>query len=903
MRQTKIDFKKIEEKWQEKWQLAEIFNADVDIKKPKFFITFPYPYVNGAPHIGSAFTALRTDSYARFKRMRGFNVLFPQGFHATGASILGAIERLKKSDIAQIETFKLYGATSHDLKDFIDKGAEYTVKFWVNRWIEDLKSVGYSADWRRTFITTTITPTYSRFIEWQYNTLKKKGYITKGTYPVVWCPSCCSPTGDHDRLKGVGEDPIEYIIIKFRLESGEIIPCGTLRPETVYGVTNLWINPEIEYVWVKVDGEVWLLSEPAITKLKDQLKKIRVIGKVSGKNLIGKYVENPVLKNKVIILPAAFVDPNSATGIVMSVPSHAPYDWIGLVDLKNNPGELSKYGIDPKILDNIKPISIIETEEFGEHPAIEICDKMEIQNSKEKEKLDEATSIIYKKEFHLGVCKKGCGKWAGMAVAECKEKIAKEFIEQGIADRMWELTGEVICKCGTPNHVKILENQWFLKYSDEKWKEKVRKCIEKIKFYPEEVRTQFLNTVNWLKDKPCTRKTGLGTPLPWDKEWIIETLSDSTIYMAYYTIARIINEKKIPADKLTDEVFDYVFLGKGNLDEISAKSKLSKKIIQQMRDEFEYFYPVDLRNSGKDLLQNHLIFYLFHHVAIWDNPKYWPKAISVNGFVNVAGTKMSKSLGNVIPLRALIEKCGADLVRINLIASNEELNDAEWRDESLQGYITRIQFIYNLISNLAHANKKKTQNIEKYLQSRVQEYIKSATQNFEELKFRSATQKVLFELTNDIKWYIDRNGGIANCNRKTLTETLLTTVKLLTPLLPHICEEMWSMLGGKKFVAIESWPEYDSKKYNKKIIELEEQLKKTIEDIRQVVKLAGKKKNAYIYVVSPEELTHYNEAKEFIQRMFKFEKVFIFKSTDKKRYDPQNKAAKAKYGKPGIYLE
>jgi leucyl-tRNA synthetase len=899
---VKIDFKKIEKKWQKKWERAKIFESNPD-KRLKFFITVPYPYTNGSIHIGAGFTFLRGDVYARFKRMQGFNVLFPQAFHATGTPIFGAIERLKQNDKTQIETFKLYGATDNDIKDFVKLGPEYTVKFWVKRWIEDLKLAGYSADWRRTFITTQITPTYSRFIEWQYNTLRKKGYVVQGTHPVVWCPSCKSPTGDHDRLEGIGESPIEYIIIKFRLDSGEIIPCATLRPETVFGVTNIWINPEAEYFWAQVNDEVWLLSAQAIEKLKDQLKKVQTIGKIKGEKLIGKYAENPVLKNKIIILPASFVDPESATGIVMSVPSHAPYDWIGLHDLKKNPEELKKYKVDPKILEGIKPISIIKTEEFGEHPAIEVCEKMNIRSQKEKEKLEEATSLIYKKEFHLGVCKNNCGKYSGLKVSECKEKLAQEFVKEKIADSIWEVTGKVVCRCRTVNHVKILENQWFLKFSDEKWKAKVKKCIEKMKFYPEEARQQFLNTVDWLKDKACTRKTGLGTPLPWDKEWIVETLSDSTIYMAYYTIARIINEKKIPAEKLSDEVFDYVFLGKGDLKQISKRVGLEEKIIEEMRKEFEYFYPVDLRNSGKDLLQNHLTFYLFHHVAIWDNPKYWPKAIGVNGFVNVFGTKMSKSLGNIIPLRNLIEACGADLVRINIVASNEGLNDADWRDESLVGYSSRVQFLDNLISELKNAKKKNIQNIELYLQSKIQEHIKNSTQNYEEMKFRSAAQVALFDFTNDIKWYIDRNNGIENCNQKILAEALATIVKLLSPLLPHFCEEFWEKLGNKTFVSVESWPKFEERKINKKIIELEENFKNAIEDLRQVLKLAGKKKNAYLYVVSSEELKHLNQGKEFIKKQFGFEEVFIFKANDPKRYDPQNKASKAKYGKPGIYLE
>jgi len=894
------NFREIERKWQERWEKAKVFEANVD-KRPKFFVTFPYPYLNGSVHIGAAFTAFRVDSYARFKRMQGFNVLYPQGFHATGESVVGAIERLKKGDKVQEETFRLYGATEEDIKNFIKYGPEFTVKFWMKRWIEDLKLAGFSIDWRRTF-ATAVTPTYSKFIEWQYNTLRKKGYVIQATHPVIWCPNCQSPTGDHDRLVGEGESPIDYVLIKFRLDSGEVLPCGTLRPETVFGVTNIWINPEVEYLKVKVDSEVWIVSEEASKKLRDQLKQVEELGKVSGKELVGKCVENPKTKEKIVVLPASFVDPEVATGIVMSVPSHAPYDWIGLKDLKEDRKTLEEYGIG-EIVERIEPISIISTPGFDEHPAIEVCEKLKVKSQKEREKLDEATNIVYKKEFHQGILKENCGEYSGLKVSECKEKLKKEFLEEGVADIMWETTGKVVCRCGTKTHVKILENQWFLKYSDENWKEKVRECMKKMKFYPEEVREQFESVVEWLKDKACTRKKGLGTPLPWDKEWLVETLSDSTIYMAYYTIARIINEKGVKAENLTDEVFDYVFLGKGELKDVSKKSGLDHETIEEMRKEFEYFYPVDLRNSGKDLVPHHLTFYIFHHVAVWDDKKYWPKAISVNGYVKAEGTKMSKSKGNIIPLRDLVSSLGSDLVRINLIASNEGMDDADWRDESVASYATRIKFLEKLVESLEKAKRKDFMKVDSFILSAVQKHIKEATESYEELKFRSAVKSAFFDLTNDLRSYVERVGGIENCNKEVLREVLTNTVKLLAPVLPHICEELWEKLGNDGFVVTESWPSYEEGKVNKKVLELEESLKKTLEDLRHVLKLAGKKKNCYLYVVSPDELEYFREAEEFICRSFGFEKIKVFLASDESRYDPENRGRRAKYGKPGIYLE
>ncbi len=898
-----MDFKKIESKWQKKWEKAKIFETNVDNKRGKFFTSLIIPYVNGNIHIGHSFTYTRTDAYARFKRMQGFNTLLAQGFHATGEPILGIVERLKNKDKSQIETLKLFGATDKNLEDFKKKGPEYVAKFWTKKILETEKQMGLSVDWRRKF-TLSIDPQFSRFIEWQYNTLRKKGYVVQGTHPVVWCPKDQSPTGDHDRLKGEGESPIEYVIIKFPLDSGEIIPTGTLRPETMYGATNIWINPEVQYVWANVGKEKWLLSEKAVEKLKDQLKKINVVGKIKGSKLIGKYVNNPFNKIKMMILPASFVDPNAATGIVISVPSHAPYDWIALYDLQKNPDQLKKYGITSEKLNEIKPISIIKIEEFGEHPAKDLCEKFGIKSQDETEKLDEVTSLLYKKEYHTGILKDNCGEYAGLKVSEVKEKLIKNFIGKNHADLMWETTGTVICRCGTLNHVKILEKQWFLKFSDEEWKQKVKKLINQMKFYPEEARIQFLNTVDWLKDKACARKTGLGTKLPWDKEWKVETLSDSTIYMAYYTITRIINEKKIPANKLTDEVFDYIFLGIDDVKKISKNSKLDEKTIKEMREEFEYFYPVDLRNSGKDLVQNHLTFYLFHHVAIFDE-KYWPKSIGVNGFVKVSGEKMAKSLGNITPLKDLIKIHGADIVRINIASSNENMDDADWREENVQGFVSRLDFLENAIENVKKAKFKLVRNSEKLLVSKMQKNIRETTENYEAMKFRSGAQSAFFNSINDLKEYLERCGDIKNCNRKILAENISTIVKLISPFCPHIAEELWHKLGDKSFISLEEWPEADESKIDKRVEEEEKLIEKLADDINSIIRIVKEKQKtvskAFVYVL-PQEKQIYSENIDLIKKKTNLE-INIFAVNEKNKYDPENKSSKAKPGKPGVYLE
>jgi len=891
-----IDFKAVDKKWQARWEKARLFDANFEKGKKKFFTSIVIPYVNGSVHIGHSFTYGRTDAYARFKRMQGLNVLQAVGFHATGEPILGAVERLRKGDATQIETFKLYGASDADIERFKKEGPEYVAKFWAEKIEADFKAVGYGVDWRRKFVTA-LTPTFNRFIEWQYNTLRKRGYVVQGTHPVVWCPKDQSPTGDHDRLEGEGESPIDYVLLKFSFDlDGEkmILPAATLRPETIYGVVNMWVNPDADYVRAKVDGETWLISRDAAKKLADQLKRVEILSEVRGGDLLGKKCKDPLSGKDIPILPAHFVDPENATGIVMSVPAHAPYDWAALRELLDKPEQLERFGVKAQ---ELEPISLIKTEGFGESPAAEICKKLKVTSTKQRAELDTATSEVYKREFHMGVLKENTGKYAGMKVSAAKDKLIADFKKAGIADTMWETTGLVVCRCTTKNHVKILENQWFLKYSDKKWKLLARAALRNAKIFPEEARRQFEETINWLKDKACARKSGLGTPLPWDKSWIVETLSDSTVYMSYYTIARLLNEKKIPAGRLTDEVLDYVFLGRGKINKVAKSAKLSPSLLKEMRREFEYFYPVDFRNSAKELVPNHLTFFIFQHAAIWPRQKYWPKAIGVNGFGIVEGEKMSKSKGNIIPLADAVKQFGADIARANMITAAEGVDDADWRAENVRGLRARLQMLFDVATDLNKAKGKGTA-LDKWLRSRMQRYIEAAGDAYEQTKFRSGFKAALYDSTRDIKWYLGRVGGIEKASKKVLSDTLSEVARMIAPLTPHIAEELWEKLGNEPFVANAKWPKSNTKLIDRKAEEAEDMVARTAEDVRSILKIVKKKAGEIrIYPLRPAEFAALKGARDWMAKELgaPVNVVLAKKSTSEK-------AKRAKLGKPGIEI-
>jgi leucyl-tRNA synthetase len=889
------DFKQIEQKWKQKWIDKKIFEADIEDRE-KFFVNFPFPYLDGPLHIGHTFTLTRLDVMARFKRMQGFNVLFPFAFHATGEPIVGATERLKKGDPVQKKILIDSGVTEKDIDKF--KDPKFTVRYWQKRIKNDAESLGVSVDWRRSF--TTIDPTFNRFIEWQYRYLKNKDYVIQGTHPVIWCPNDNSPTGDHDRLNGEGESPINYILFKFKLPTGEILPMATLRPETIYGVTNVWINPDVDYVKVKVNNEVWIISKSCAKKLKDQLYTVQVKNEIKGKELVGKKCINPIKMNEVLILPAGFVNPENSTGLVMSVPSHAPYDWIGLKDLLSNENYLKKFNINLNEVKKIKPISVVATPGLGEHPAIDLCEEVDVKNQNETEKLDKATNILYKKEFHQGILREITGEYQGQKVSQVKEDLSKDFQKINAAVNMWEPSGEVVCRCGTKCHVKIMENQWFLKFSDEAWKEKARICLRNMKIYPEEARKNFESVIEWLQEKACARKSGLGTRLPWDKEWIVETLSDSVIYMAYYTIAKDINTENIEPDQLNDDVFEYVFHGLRDVKKVSEGTEISKEILQKMKDEFDYWYGFDLRGSAKELIPNHLTFCIFHHTAIWSEEKNWPKAFTVNGMLNVEGEKMSKSKGNFILLKEALEKYTADATRIALMDSAEGLNDANWSEKDVVSWENKLSLFYDLVEKYYDKGKDMLKRpIDTWIISRFQEYVKKITNHIENTENRSALT-YFHQMINDLQWYLKR---VEEKNKSTINYALEIMTKFLSLYSPFISEEIWEKMDKKNFVCLEKWPEPDEKKIDMEILKEEDIFKKICEDVKEVIRLSKKNKKLYLYVLTEKELLTLQQSISFMKKELGFKDVKVFMTKDPKKYDPENKAKRAKFGKPGIYVE
>ena len=416
----------IEKKWQKKWADAKLFESNPD-EREKLFITVAFPYPSGAMHIGHGRTYTVPDVYARFKRMEGYNVLFPMAWHVTGAPVIGIADRIKRKDPWTLDLYeRVHGVPKETLPQLEDP--EFIVKYFSTEYHEVMEEMGYSIDWRREF--RTIDPTYKKFIEWQITTLYEKGLVQKGEHPVKYCPNCDNPVGDHDLLEGEGVGVNELTLLKFPI-GDKILVTATLRPETIVGATNIWLNPDVEYVLADAEGEKWVITKEAHYNLKNQIKNLDIIEEINPNDLIGKMATNPFTGDELPIFPASFVSASYGSGVVFSEPADAPADYIALQDLKKNDELIAKYNLSG-IIENVEPIPVCTLKGYGEIPAADIIERLGITDQND-EKLHEATNELYKQQHSKGKIIDSIPGFGGMKVRFAREELKEKLISENMA--------------------------------------------------------------------------------------------------------------------------------------------------------------------------------------------------------------------------------------------------------------------------------------------------------------------------------------------------------------------------------------------------------------------------------------------------------------------------------------
>ncbi len=876
-----LDWQKIEKKWQQKWAAAALGKSAQDKKKQKFMMIFAYPGISGYLHVGHMRGFSYTDAICRFERLRGKEVLFPVGTHASGNQAIAFAQKVSKKDPQWLEYLKRNGCPESRIKDLARP--ENVVQFFNHMYVNEYwKKFGFLCDWER--FTCTTNPDYEKFIQWQFKKLQQKNLLVQKPYFATACIACgpvAVDPSETDIAKGGKAEKVEYTLLKFKVGNvkadnvkagnanadNDYLIAATLRPETVFGQTNLWVNPEAKHCRVEVGlpgrQETWIMTEEAAEKLQYQKDDLLLKENVDIKQYLGKYAIAPGIERKIPILPSSLPDPKIGTGIVTSVPGDAPYDYMALKKLQDNMHEVHRYGLNMEAVQDIDLIPIIATKGYGEFPAKEIVEKMGI-TSLDDPKLEEATKEIYKAGHHTGIMRGNCGKYAGMKVEDAKELVKAELLQQGNADIFHDLSEEVICRCGNKVVVKRIDDQWFIRYSDPELTEKSKEHVQEMAIFPEEYKKNLPAVLDWFQDRACARLGNwLGSRLPFDNKWIIEPISDSTLYPAYYVVSKYINDGTLQAEELTEEFFDYVFLGTRNRlekqntqgKEVTGKEAMEKESTgteaagmeatpvrealpekwKAIREEFEYFYPLDINLGGKEHQTVHFPVFLMNHVAILPKEK-WPRGIFVNWWVTGGGSKISKSKGGAEPIPDAIQKYGVDAMRLYYAHSASPHADVVWEEEQVLKYKQALERMYQLAAEMKalkgqKGRKRQKGQIDAWLLSRLQHAVEKAGAAMKDYNLRELASLVYFSLPDDFRWYLRRGGSSVTTLRKVLSIWAM----LMNPITPHLSEEL---SPGRKLVSAAAWPEVESKAISLNAEAGEEMLHTLLEDMRAVMSLA-----------------------------------------------------------------
>ncbi|MGH2638303.1 MAG: class I tRNA ligase family protein, partial [Rhabdochlamydiaceae bacterium] len=306
-------------------------------------------------------------------------------------------------------------------------------------------------------------------------------------------------------------------------------------------------------------------------------------------------------------------------------------------------------------------------------------------------------------------------------------------------------------------------------------------------------------------------------------------------YMSYYTFIHILRGNGVAAEQLKPEFFDYALNGKGSPESVSKTTGIDTLVLQKCRESFEYWYGFSSRHSGPDLLWNHLTMYLFNHVTMFDK-RFWPSQVIMNGSVNYEGQKMSKSIGNVIPLVDAISRYGADPIRFISVAGADLDTDTDFSADSAGGVTSRVDALHRYITRLEDMKSKELGHLDYWLYSKLHSKISAATTSMDRLEIKAAYTEIFYNSMNELKWYFDRGGS----NELVVREFLETVALMIAPVMPHVAEEFWHMFGKTTLIVKEEWPAANQQMINKEEEAIESIIMDTITDVNNTIALTSK---------------------------------------------------------------
>ncbi|KAI4241785.1 MAG: hypothetical protein L6R40_004331 [Gallowayella cf. fulva] len=750
----------------------------------------------------------------------------------------------------QFQIMLALGTPKEEIHKFAD--ANYWLKYFPPLCMRDLDNLGARIDWRRSLVTTDANPYYDAFVRWQMNRLRELNKIQYGSRYTIYSPKDGQPCTDHDRTVGEALGPQEYTALKLKVkewapEASKVLQDkvpdsanvyfvpATLRPETMYGQTCCFVGPKITYGVFKVsDNEFYVITKRAAWNMAFQdtffkngdfprdASELAPVAELTGASVVGTLVNAPlsVHKDGVRILPMDTVSPTKGTGVVTSVPSDSPDDYATVVELAK---KAQLYGI-KKEWAELEIVPIVETPSYGNLTAPTLVKRMKINSPKDTKLLAEAKTLAYKEGYFKGTML--VGDFKGDAVEAAKPKVKAQLIERGDAFDYAEPEGHVVSRSADECVVAYL-GQWFLNYgeNDTAWRDQVLDYVRNdMELYSTETKNGFEKNLEWLNRWACARTYGLGSKLPWEPKFLVESLSDSAIYMSYYTIAHLLHSDifgtqpgllSIKPSQMLDEIWDYIFCRREISDSIIESSGISRSDLETMRREFEYWYPLDQNISGKDLIPNHLTFFLYLHIALFPR-KYWPPAVRVNGHLMLNGEKMSKSTGNFLTLSDAVAKYGADATRIALADAGDGVEDANFEEAVANQVILRMHTLKEWCEDILKDPSLRTSTSEtdatlwdRLFQNEMHTLVHRAHGHYTATDFKVALKSALYDFTSTRDFYREASSAASTPMSLPLIRKYITLQALvIAPIAPHWADYIYQeVLHFDTTIQTARWPE------------------------------------------------------------------------------------------------
>ncbi len=757
MAYTIHEIKKLEDKWQAYWADHKIFAAETDSSRKKYYVLEMYPYPSGKLHMGHVRNYTIGDVIARFRRMQGYNVLYPMGFDSFGLPAENAAIKNNESP-----------------RKWTDQR--------MNDMVAQMKSLGLSYDWSRFLYSHD--PEYYRWNQWIFIQMYKQGLVYKKKSLVNWDPVDNTVLANEQVIDGKGwrsgaeveKKEIEQWFIKITAFADELLEdlqqldhwpervkamqknwigkshgttirfevldadgqkideleTFTTRPDTVFGIEYIVLAPEHPKCKEWAQGQD--NEQEVLTMIADVAKEsmIERMGENREKNglPLGVYARNPVNGKVVPLWMADYVLMDYGTGAVMAVPAHDQRDYLFA----------KKYNL---------PVSVVINPEGQD----------ELNPEQMAEAFVEPGVMVNSGDFN------------GISSTEAITKISEWMESEGTGQRTvtYRLKDWLISRqryWGTPIPMYYDDDGNPQPIPDDQLPVQLPDDIEFGRGNPLETSETFKYYTDPATGKKYRRETDT-----------MDTFFDSSWYYLRYTDAQ-------------------------NKNEIFNSTAAN------------YWMPVDQYIGGIEHAILHLLYSrfftkFFKSIGLIQTEEPFHRLLT-QGMVLLHGEVMSKSKGNVVDPDDIVRKYGSDSMRVFILFAAPPEDQLEWNDQAIDGAWKFLTRVWNLVEkrykpDAPELDVSQFDKADKEIYRSIHASIKKVTEDYQNYKYNTAISCMMILMNAVDKYKFDKSAGNKQALLNYVAEHILL---LLAPIAPHMCEELWQRIGHDTCVMKSEWPEY-----------------------------------------------------------------------------------------------